>query len=251
MALVSAVVALAVSSCGAGQGDGRRDGSGGPAAGVEHRTGPGAAPPGSLRPLPGAVRQAVRVTRSDAYCPQVYCAVIDAWQKDADGRWAVARPAGSTGPMRAQIGRNGFARPGAKRGGDRRTPTGVFRIITTFSTDARNPGTRMPWRQRRPTSNVSGSSGRFYNTWREIPGARGDRPSMRYGVWVDYNHGRLTPGRGAAPAPGRGSGIFLHLNNPTAENAPSLACVTTTGGYLRWLLTWLDPATEPRVLLNL
>jgi L,D-peptidoglycan transpeptidase YkuD (ErfK/YbiS/YcfS/YnhG family) len=207
--------------------------------------------PASFRRVPAGTRQVIRVTRSSMHCPQVYCAVIQAWARDGAGRWNATMMGGTTTAARAQIGRLGFAAPGRKREGDGRTPTGIFGIVTTFSTDDHNPGVRVRWRQRKPTSNVSASRGPYYNTWREVPGTGGgDRPAMRYGLWVDYNHGRLVPGAGRAPVQGMGSGIFIHVHSATAPGAPSAACPMTSAAQVRWLLGWLRPEANPRVMLN-
>jgi L,D-peptidoglycan transpeptidase YkuD (ErfK/YbiS/YcfS/YnhG family) len=207
--------------------------------------------PAPFRALPAGTRQVIRVTRSSAFCPQRYCTVVEAWARDAEGRWARVKIADRAYTVRSQIGRNGFAAPGAKREGDGRTPTGVYDIVTVFSTDARNPGARMPWMRRTARSNVSESPGRLYNTWREVPGgAAGNRPAMRYGVWVNYNHGRLAAGRGTAPVPGLGSGIFVHVRSAARPYEPSAACVIAAPEYVRWMLLWLDPKAAPRVLLN-
>jgi L,D-peptidoglycan transpeptidase YkuD (ErfK/YbiS/YcfS/YnhG family) len=125
----------------------------------------------------------------------------------------------------------------------------VFRIKVTFTTGTANPGA-MPWRQRRPTSVVSASAGADYNTWLEVPGVRsGDRPSMRSGWVLDFNRVRLRPGVGPRPVPRAGSGIFFHTSKPGHRWAPTAGC-TQVGNprQMRWLLTWLRPEAQPRVV---
>lgn len=141
---------------------------------------------------------------------------------------------------------------GKRRQDDGRTPTGVYRIEVTFSTTPGNPG-RMRWRRRLPTSTVTDEDGPLYNTWIEEPGRTdGDRPSMRWGFVVDYNHVRLRPGVGPAPAPGLGSGIFYHTSRPGHRWEPSEGCTRLEDpGDMRWLLTWLRPGAHPRVVQNL
>ena len=73
---------------------------------------------------------------------------------------------------------------------------------------------------------------------------------MRYGFWVGYNNPRLAVGKGKAPVQGRGSGIFFHAVSPTAPYAPSEGCVMTAVGHMGWLVRWLDPKMNPRVVLN-
>jgi L,D-peptidoglycan transpeptidase YkuD (ErfK/YbiS/YcfS/YnhG family) len=196
--------------------------------------------PDWARLLPTETAQVVRTVSSRDHCRRVWCTVTQAWERDAEGEWARVRE------FRSTIGSRGW---GKQREGDRRSPLGVFEIKVTFTTTASNPG-RMPWRQRRPTSIVSSAAGPHYNTWLEVRGVRsGNRPSMRSGWVLDYNHVRLRPGVGPRPVPGRGSGIFYHTSKPGHRWAPTAGC-TQVGDprQMRWLLTWLRPAAEPRVV---
>lgn len=197
--------------------------------------------PGFAAVVPAGTTQVVRTITSHRWCDARYCTVTQAWQK-VDGRWRLRRQ------FRSTIGPNGW---GKTHEGDNRSPVGVFKIVVTFSTGKR-PG-RMPWRRRKPTSNVSDRAGRSYNTWLEIPGATsGNRPSMRWGWWIDYNHPRLTPGKGPAPVPGKGSGIFYHTSKPGVRWAPTEGC-TQVGNprSMHWLVRWLRPQAHPRVVQDL
>jgi L,D-peptidoglycan transpeptidase YkuD (ErfK/YbiS/YcfS/YnhG family) len=191
--------------------------------------------------VPAETTQVVRTISTHRWCRARYCTVTQAWQK-VDGTWRLLRQ------FRSTIGPNGW---GKTKEGDNRSPVGVFRIVVTFSSGKR-PGP-MPWRQRKPTSNVSDTPGRTYNTWIEVPGLHsGNRPSMRWGWWIDYNHPRLTPGRGPAPVPGKGSGIFYHTSKPGHRSAPTEGC-TQVGNprSMRWLTQWLRPKAQPRVVQDL
>jgi L,D-peptidoglycan transpeptidase YkuD (ErfK/YbiS/YcfS/YnhG family) len=191
--------------------------------------------------VPPDTTQVVRTVSSHRYCRQVWCTLTQAWER-TDGRWTKVRE------FRSTIGRNGW---GKQREGDGRSPGGVLEIKVTFTTGTSNPG-RMQWRQRRPTSVVSASPGSTYNTWIEARGVTsGDRPSMRSGWVVDYNHVRLRPGVGPRPVPGKGSGIFYHTSKPGHRWAPTAGC-TQVGNprQMRWLLTWLRPGARPRIVQN-
>lgn len=192
--------------------------------------------------LPERTTQVVRTISSREYCRQVWCTVTQAWEKDAAGRWQKVRE------FRSTIGSNGW---GKQREGDRRSPNGVFRIKTTFTTTSSNPGA-MRWKQRRPTSIVSSSAGSTYNTWLEVRGVTsGDRPSMRSGWVLDFNHVRLRPGVGPAPVQGAGSGIFYHTSKPGSPWSPTAGCTQVGNAkQMRWLLTWLRPKAAPRVVQN-
>ena len=191
--------------------------------------------------VPQRTDQVVRTVSSHRFCRRVWCTVTQAWRRDDDGRWRKVRE------FRSTIGLNGW---GKQREGDGRSPNGVHRIKVTFSTTT-NPGA-MPWRRRRPTSVVSSTAGRNYNTWLEVAGVTsGDRPSMRWGWVVDFNHVRLRPGVGPRPVPGKGSGIFYHTSKPGHPWAPTAGC-TQVGNprSMHWLLTWLRPEARPRIVQN-
>jgi L,D-peptidoglycan transpeptidase YkuD (ErfK/YbiS/YcfS/YnhG family) len=198
--------------------------------------------------LPPTTAQVVRTVRTDLWCPEVWCTRTEAWER-VDGLWQLALgPDDLPAVFRSAIGPRGF---GKQREGDGRTPSGVYGIVVTTSTGDTAPG-RMPWRRRLPTSVVSEAAGPDYNTWLEIPAVTtGDRPAMRYGFLVDYNHPRLAPGLGPAPVPGAGSGIFFHTSAPGHEFDPSQGCVRVGNPeQMRWIDAWLDPTADPRVVLD-
>jgi L,D-peptidoglycan transpeptidase YkuD (ErfK/YbiS/YcfS/YnhG family) len=211
----------------------------------------GAGVPAFAERVPAGTTQVVRTVRTHRWCGRAYCTKTQAWEKVAD-TWQLARLAdGRTAVFRSTIGPQGFAAPGRKRQNDGRAPTGVYRIKTTFSTGPTNPGL-MPWRRRLPTSSVTNYSGRLYNVWIEEPGRTdGNRPSMRYGFWVDYNHARFRHDPGPYAVQGLGSGIFYHTSRPGQEWLPTEGC-TQVGhpSEMRWILTWLRPEADPRVANN-
>jgi L,D-peptidoglycan transpeptidase YkuD (ErfK/YbiS/YcfS/YnhG family) len=192
--------------------------------------------------VPARTTQVVRTVSSRRYCHRVWCTLTQAWQRSEDGRWELVRE------FRSTIGVHGW---GKRHEGDARSPSGVYRIKVTFTTTRTNPGA-MPWRRRLPTSVVSGSAGRNYNTWVEARGVTsGDRPSMRSGWVLDFNRVRLRSGVGPRPVPRKGSGIFYHTSRPGRPWAPTAGC-TQVGNprQMRWLLTWLRPEAHPRVVQN-
>jgi L,D-peptidoglycan transpeptidase YkuD (ErfK/YbiS/YcfS/YnhG family) len=197
--------------------------------------------PSWARRLPPRTTQAVRTVTSHFWCERAWCTVTQAWQR-VDGVWTIKRH------FRSTIGRNGW---GKQREGDLRSPNGVLAIKVTFSTGKQAPGS-MPWKRRLPTSVVSAAAGRYYNTWIEQRGRTdGNRPSMRYGLVVDYNRVRLRPFVGPKPLAGKGSGIFYHTSRPGREWAPTEGC-TQIGNVdnMRWLVRWLRPAAHPRIVQN-
>jgi L,D-peptidoglycan transpeptidase YkuD (ErfK/YbiS/YcfS/YnhG family) len=182
-----------------------------------------------------AVRQLITVTTASYGATY---AVLTAYRRTSRGWQRVF------GPWTARIGRNGFAPAGQKREGDGRTPAGSFSIPYFFGAGP-NPGFRFRFRQIRP-----------YDFWDDDPA------SPRYNEWVDSRH--ASPGRNPEPmdvpaygdgmvigyntarTPGRGSGIFLHLNIGIA----TAGCVTLPPGELLPLLHWLNPARSPRIRMG-
>jgi L,D-peptidoglycan transpeptidase YkuD (ErfK/YbiS/YcfS/YnhG family) len=165
-------------------------------------------------------------------------AQLTAYQRQ-DGRWRRV-----LGPWTVWIGRNGMARPGAKREGDGRTPSGTFGFGFFFGVDP-NPGVRFPYR-RIHESDVwdDDPSSPRYNQWVDdryaIPGA-GPEPmdvsAYDYGAVIGYNTART---------PGLGSAIFLHINIGT----PTAGCVTLPVGELLKVLRWLNPAASPQITIG-
>jgi L,D-peptidoglycan transpeptidase YkuD (ErfK/YbiS/YcfS/YnhG family) len=201
--------------------------------------------------VPARTTQVVRTIRTDRWCAKAFCTRTEAWEK-VQGTWQLARTAdGTAAVFRSTIGPRGFAAPGRRRQGDGKSPTGIYRIKVTFTTGPTNPGA-MPWRRRLPTSNVTNYPGRLYNVWIEERGRTdGDRPSMRSGFWVDYNHARFLGEPGPRAVPGVGSGIFYHTSRPGQRWIATEGC-TQVGKprQMRWILRWLRPAANPRVANN-
>jgi L,D-peptidoglycan transpeptidase YkuD (ErfK/YbiS/YcfS/YnhG family) len=162
--------------------------------------------------VPKDTTQVIRTVSTMRWCRQVWCTVTQAWRKDSEGRWDIVRE------FRSQIGARGW---GKRRQGDERSPVGVFKVVTTFTTTQR-VGT-MPWRKRHRTSIIPGS-GAHYNTWMDRGGRSGNRPAMRFGFVIDYNSFRLVPGKGPRPVPGKGFGIFYHTAAPGKALAPTDGC---------------------------
>jgi L,D-peptidoglycan transpeptidase YkuD (ErfK/YbiS/YcfS/YnhG family) len=151
-------------------------------------------------------------------------------------------------PFDASIGRNGFAPYGEKREGDGRTPSGLYRLGTAFGY-AESAATKMPYRQSLPD-----------DVWIDDPNApdynrrvrqsqtralsfekmkRGD-DLYKYGMVIEYNTDPVIKGHGSA--------IFLHIwAGPKSTTA---GCVAVSEDNLLRILSWLDPAAKPAILIN-
>ncbi|MDQ1484221.1 MAG: hypothetical protein QOF35_2297 [Actinomycetota bacterium] len=154
--------------------------------------------------------------------------------RDSAGRYVVQR-----GPYAGHVGRNGVAAPGAKREGDGKTPYGAYPMRGGFGIYA-NPGLRASWlvtSWRDVWVDDPGSS--LYNThqhrkrrpltrrWRSAE-AMHVRPAYNYAQVIGYNERRT---------PGRGSAIFLHVD----QRRGTAGCVSLPTSSLRALMRWEKP----------
>ncbi len=148
------------------------------------------------------------------------------------------------GPWTARVGYNGVARPGAKREGDGKTPSGVLSFSFFFGVLA-NPGVHFPWRH-----------AYAYDYWDDDP------RSPRYNEWVDtrtqnagarpepmhnvpaYDYGAVIA-YNTARTPGLGSAIFLHVGT----GGPTAGCVSLPAAELLRVLRWLSPKDDPTITI--
>lgn len=150
------------------------------------------------------------------------------------------------GPWTARVGYNGIARPGKKREGDGRTPSGSYGFSFFFGVDRPLKGFEFPFRH-----------AYTYDYWDDDPA------SPRYNEWVDAK--TANPGRDPEPmhnvpaydyaaviayntarVPGLGSAIFLHVGTGTA----TAGCVSLPESKLVKILRWLRPADNPRITIT-
>jgi L,D-peptidoglycan transpeptidase YkuD (ErfK/YbiS/YcfS/YnhG family) len=150
-------------------------------------------------------------------------------------------------PWSAVVGAAGFAVHGAKREGDRKTPSGLFRIDHAFGY-APHADTRLPYRQAGAEDKfIDDPNSSAYNTWvRGATDAKGFEAMRRadllyeYGLVVRYNMDPVVPGHGSA--------IFIHVWPGPSGN--TTGCIALEKSNMLELLRWLDPSAEPHVLLH-
>lgn len=151
------------------------------------------------------------------------------------------------GPWPARVGYNGVARPGRKREGDGKTPSGTYGFSFFFGVKKQpNPRFSYPFRQAYK-----------YDVWDDDP------TSPRYNEWVDAR--KANPGAAPEPmyqvhaydyaaviayntarTPGLGSAIFLHVGTGTA----TAGCVSLPYTQLIKVLHWLTPADHPLISIT-
>jgi L,D-peptidoglycan transpeptidase YkuD (ErfK/YbiS/YcfS/YnhG family) len=152
------------------------------------------------------------------------------------------------GPIRAGIGRKGFASPGEKREGDKKSPTGFFRLGRVFCYES-DIKTSMPWQQSTPDDKwIDDPGSPDYN--RYVKGAttassfeklRIKTNDYRYCMVIEYNTNPVLKGMGSA--------IFLHLGEGEDIN-PSAGCVVIRQKEMEILLKWMKPEKNPSILMG-
>ena len=139
-----------------------------------------------------------------------------------------------------------------KHEGDHKGPAGVFRLSSAFGYAKTAEGVRLPYVVATSTLEcVDDPRSRFYNRvvdraqvtgadWKSSEQMRRRDELYRWGIVVDHNDPR--------PTPGLGSCVFLHIWR--APKAPTVGCTAMSPDTVEQLVTWLDPAANP-VLVQL
>jgi L,D-peptidoglycan transpeptidase YkuD (ErfK/YbiS/YcfS/YnhG family) len=216
------------------------------------------------RPLPtyvslgDGVRQLVTVT-SDRWSSTR--ARMSVWSR-RDGDWERVH-----GPVRVRLGWNGWVPAGTRRQNTGTTPAGSFAMRYAFGNRA-DPGTAMRYRQvdgsdvwpyepRDPaTYNIyqpaQSSTSHWRSDYRERLASYGYE--YAYAVVLGFN---LPTGvrwskvrkQYVARKPAdtrRGGGIFLHVQ----RSKYTAGCVAGPIDDIRWVVRWLDPAQQPRIVMG-
>jgi L,D-peptidoglycan transpeptidase YkuD (ErfK/YbiS/YcfS/YnhG family) len=149
------------------------------------------------------------------------------------------------GPWTARVGYNGIARPGKKREGDGKTPSGTYGFSFYFGVQP-DMGFSFPFRHayRYDFWDDDPASVR-YNEWvnahKHNPGANPEPmhqvPAYDYAAVIAYNTRRT---------PGLGSAIFLHVGTGTA----TAGCVSLPRAELLKVLHWMRPGDHPMITIT-
>ncbi len=153
-------------------------------------------------------------------------------------------------PMPALDGENGWIPGPERQEGDGTTPEGIFAIGSTMYGTEPDPGTLFPyhqlvcgdWWDEDPTS-------AGYNTFQHV--ACGSEPSFAADSEALWTEGNAYPSMAVIdfntpPSGPIGSGIFLHAD----IGAPTQGCISLPYGDLIQVLTWLNPARHPVVVMG-
>jgi L,D-peptidoglycan transpeptidase YkuD (ErfK/YbiS/YcfS/YnhG family) len=149
------------------------------------------------------------------------------------------------GPWTARVGYNGIARPGKKREGDGKTPSGTYGFSFYFGVEP-DRGFSFPFRHayRYDFWDDDPASAR-YNEWVNVrkhnaganPEPMHQVPAYDYAAVIAYNTRRT---------PGLGSAIFLHVGTGTA----TAGCVSLPRAELLKILHWMRPRDHPKITIT-
>jgi L,D-peptidoglycan transpeptidase YkuD (ErfK/YbiS/YcfS/YnhG family) len=136
-----------------------------------------------------------------------------------------------------RAGANGFAKPGEKREGDGKSPTGSFTFTEAFGVS--NPGTKLPYRTLRSSGDCWGATPgqSHYNDYYSgtcHPADENLSSIMELGPYrqaavIDYNRPKAVSGYGSA--------IFFHVGGKT----PTAGCISIEEATLRGIIRTLAP----------
>ncbi|MFE7774134.1 L,D-transpeptidase [Streptomyces sp. NPDC057445] len=203
---------------------------------------PGAAPAAPFFPVPVAVgdaTQVITVKASGSY------GTVMAWSKGPSGWQAVIADSG-------RVGANGLVDGATRKQGTNTTPSGTYTITEGFGVEA--GGTAMPYTKVDSTHWwVQDPESKFYNSMHTEAGAdfpltesgeRGSEHLVNYPTQyakvlvVDFNRRPAVPGRGA--------GIFLHVNGKGA----TAGCVSVPRATMDRVMAWITPSAHPRIAIG-
>jgi L,D-peptidoglycan transpeptidase YkuD (ErfK/YbiS/YcfS/YnhG family) len=191
--------------------------------------------------VPSATTQLITVSAPRLHTTS---ATLRTWRRDG-GCWAPV-----AGPYTARVGWNGLRVD--RHEGDGTTPIGTFPILRRMYGNEPNPGVDFSYtRLRCGDWWVEDARSPAYNTFQRIgcgvkppfkvttPDMSKSRRAYAYLAVVGFN---------TSPAvPGRGSGIFLHVQVHNSTNG----CVSLPRAQLLRVLRWLTPTAAPRIVIGL
>ncbi|MFJ5899398.1 L,D-transpeptidase family protein [Streptomyces sp. NPDC093064] len=188
----------------------------------------------------GNATQLITVKASGSY------ATVTAWSKTSAG-WK-AQFSTSAG----RVGSNGVTDGATRRQSTYTTPTGTYTITEGFGVQA--SGTAMPYHVVNSDDWwVEDPQSKYYNSMHGEQGAdfplteageRGSEHLINYptqyakALVINFNRWPATPGRGA--------GIFLHING----NGATAGCVSVPRTTMDQIMGWITPSAHPRIAIG-
>ncbi|MEV4332825.1 L,D-transpeptidase family protein [Streptomyces sp. NPDC049597] len=188
----------------------------------------------------GNATQIITVKASGSY------ATVTAWQKGSAG-WK-AQFSTSAG----RVGSNGVTDGATRRQSTYTTPTGTYTITEGFGVES--SGTAMPYTKVNDSHWwVQDPESKYYNQMHTAEGAdfpltesgeRGSEHLINYptqyakALVINFNRWPAVPGRGA--------GIFLHVNGKGA----TAGCVSVPRATMDRFMGWVKPSANPRIAIG-
>jgi L,D-peptidoglycan transpeptidase YkuD (ErfK/YbiS/YcfS/YnhG family) len=154
------------------------------------------------------------------------------------------------GPYTARVGWNGLRVD--RREGDGTTPVGTFPILPRMYGNATNPGVRFRYtRLRCGDWWVEDPASAAYNTFQRVgcgvkPPFEVTTPDMSKSVHA-YAYLAVIGFNMNPIIPGRGSGIFLHVQVHSSTNG----CVSLPRAQLLRVLRWLTSSGSPEIVIGI
>ena len=149
--------------------------------------------------------------------------------------------------MFAFLGEKGMKYYGDVYEMDMCTLTGSYSLTEAFGI-YKNPGTKLPYRVLDGSEHwIDDENSPYYNTmqfgdpngrWTSSEHLSSMGASYNYSIVIDYNRWPVIPGKSSA--------IFLHVS----VGVPTWGCVAVSEDKMVKILNWLDPASNPRILLD-
>ncbi|MEM1058382.1 MAG: L,D-transpeptidase family protein [Verrucomicrobiota bacterium] len=212
---------------------------------------------------PGEPRQMIMAVAPDRDAPY---GKMRLFSRDANGNWTP-----DSKVMNVNFGRQGLAwgiglhprqKGQAKREGDWRTPSGLFRVGKVLGNPAQPPEGFQGWPYHHKTAADTwpeDPQNKYYNrlytvpdgyrpAWYEKERFRLDDPAYYYLIVVDHNRERDSLEETPTSVPGYGSAIFFHTERQHANGKPkpSAGCTTLPRADLIEVIRWLEPGSEAR-----
>jgi L,D-peptidoglycan transpeptidase YkuD (ErfK/YbiS/YcfS/YnhG family) len=191
--------------------------------------------------VPPATAQLITVSATRLHTTS---ATLRTWRRDGSCWSPVA------GPYTARVGWNGLRVN--RHEGDGTTPIGSFPILRRMYGNEPNPGVSFGYtRLRCGDWWVEDPRSPAYNTFRRIgcgvkPPFKVTTPDMSKSPRA-YAYLAVIGFNSSPVVPGRGSGIFLHVEVHSSTNG----CVSLPRAQLLNVLRWLTPAAAPRIVIGL
>lgn len=158
------------------------------------------------------------------------------------GKWKLV-----IAPVKASIGRNGFAQANEKTEGDGKTPKGLYALGQLYSYDA-PINTKLPFQQVDSLDKwIDDSSSNDYNKYvrgetlaKSFEHLKLNSIDYKYCMVIEYNTHPVVKGKGSA--------IFFHVADE--KYTPTAGCVAIAENDMLQFLRWFKPRKKKGILIS-